>query len=274
DLSGTTQTGTGAAVTGSLTADTSSQVTGSATQDGGTGVTVDGSVTGATVAGDATSGDAVRIADGSQLTGADIKGTSVTGTGIKTQGNVSLEGGTQLAGGSQQGAALDVSGTLNHDPDSSVTTTPDNTGSVIGNENIHEVIPVVPPVPDEGGDTDKPTVPSEPDQKPGGDTDKPTVPSEPDHNQEHDHNQSHNASLRKQAEVNSLRQGAANAQVTQMNRASQDGFHAAGSPPVPVSGYQPAEQTVDISLCDDSDCQSESLDAGTPSQGRAKTSGR
>lgn len=274
DLSGTTQTGTGAAVTGSLTADTSSQVTGSATQDGGTGVTVDGSVTGATVAGDATSGDAVRIADGSQLTGADIKGTSVTGSGIKTQGNVSLEGGTQLAGGSQQGAALDVSGTLNHDPDSSVTTTPDNTGSVIGNENIHEVIPVVPPVPDEGGDTDKPTVPSEPDQKPGGDTDKPTVPSEPDHNQEHDHNQSHNASLRKQAEVNSLRQGAANAQVTQMNRASQDGFHAAGSPPVPVSGYQPAEQTVDISLCDGSDCQSESLDAGTPSQGRAKASGR
>ncbi|EDS4035446.1 filamentous hemagglutinin N-terminal domain-containing protein [Salmonella enterica] len=291
DLSGTTQTGTGAAVTGSLTADTSSQVTGSATQDGGTGVTVDGSVTGATVTGDATSGDAVRIADGSQFTGADIKGTSVTGSGIKTQGNVSLEGGTQLAGGSQQGAALDVSGTLNHDPDSSVTTTPDNTGSVIGNENIHEVIPVVPPVPDEGGDTDKPTVPSEPDQKPGGDTDKPTVPSEPDqkpggdtdkptvpsepdHNQEHDHNQSHNASLRKQAEVNSLRQGAANAQVTQMNRASQDGFHAAGSPPVPVSGYQPAEQTVDISLCDDSDCQSESLDAGRPAQGRAKTSGR
>ncbi|PWD14927.1 hypothetical protein C4869_00550 [Salmonella enterica subsp. enterica serovar Anatum] len=291
DLSGTTQTGTGAAVTGSLTADTSSQVTGSATQDGGTGVTVDGSVTGATVTGDATSGDAVRIADGSQFTGADIKGTSVTGSGIKTQGNVSLEGGTQLAGGSQQGAALDVSGTLNHDPDSSVTTTPDNTGSVIGNENIHEVIPVVPPVPAEGGDTDKPTVPSEPDQKPGGDTDKPTVPSEPDqkpggdtdkptvpsepdHNQEHDHNQSHNASLRKQAEVNSLRQGAANAQVTQMNRASQDGFHAAGSPSVPVSGYQPAEQTVDISLCDGSDCQSESLDAGTPSQGRAKASGR
>ncbi|EKL0017770.1 filamentous hemagglutinin N-terminal domain-containing protein [Salmonella enterica] len=291
DLSGTTQTGTGAAVTGSLTADTSSQVTGSATQDGGTGVTVDGSVTGATVTGDATSGDAVRIADGSQFTGADIKGTSVTGSGIKTQGNVSLEGGTQLAGGSQQGAALDVSGTLNHDPDSSVTTTPDNTGSVIGNENIHEVIPVVPPVPDEGGDTDKPTVPSEPDQKPGGDTDKPTVPSEPDqkpggdtdkptvpsesdNNQEHDHNQSHNASLRKQAEVNSLRQGAANAQVTQMNRASQDGFHAAGSPSVPVSGYQPAEQTVDISLCDGSDCQSESLDAGTPSQGRAKASGR
>ncbi|EDT1689542.1 filamentous hemagglutinin N-terminal domain-containing protein, partial [Salmonella enterica subsp. enterica serovar Oslo] len=176
-LSGTTQTGTGAAVTGSLTADNSSQVTGSATQDGGAGVTLDGSVTGATVTGDATSGDAVRIADGSQLTGADIKGTSVTGTGIKTQGNVTLEGGTQLAGGSEQGAALDVSGTLNHDPDSSVTTTPDNTGSVIGNENIHEVIPVVPPVPEEGGN-------SQPDHLPDGGVDKPvvdnpSVPSEP-----------------------------------------------------------------------------------------------
>ncbi|ENG6554137.1 filamentous hemagglutinin N-terminal domain-containing protein, partial [Salmonella enterica subsp. enterica serovar Brandenburg] len=176
-LSGTTQTGTGAAVTGSLTADNSSQVTGSATQDGGAGVALDGSVTGATVTGDATSGDAVRIADGSQLTGADIKGTSVTGTGIKTQGNVTLEGGTQLAGGSEQGAALDVSGTLNHDPDSSVTTTPDNTGSVIGNENIHEVIPVVPPVPEEGGN-------SQPDHLPHGGVDKPvvdnpSVPSEP-----------------------------------------------------------------------------------------------
>ncbi|EBY1954758.1 filamentous hemagglutinin N-terminal domain-containing protein, partial [Salmonella enterica subsp. enterica serovar Sandiego] len=176
-LSGTTQTGTGTAVTGSLTADNSSQVTGSATQDGGAGVTLDGTVTGASVTGEATSGDAVRIAGGSQLTGADIKGTSVTGTGIKTQGNVTLEGGTQLAGGSEQGAALDVSGTLNHDPDSSVTTTPDNTGSVIGNENIHEVIPVVPPVPEEGGN-------SQPDHLPDGGTDKPavdnpSVPSEP-----------------------------------------------------------------------------------------------
>lgn len=152
-LSGTTQTGTGAAVTGSLTADNASQVTGSATQDGGAGVTLDGTVTGATVTGEATNGDAVRIADGSLLTGADIKGTSVTGTGIKTQGNISLEGGTQLAGGSEQGAALDVSGTLNHDPDSSVTTTPDNTGSVIGHENIHEVIPVVLPTPEEGGNS-------------------------------------------------------------------------------------------------------------------------
>ncbi|EDM7409312.1 hypothetical protein CWG93_18995 [Salmonella enterica subsp. enterica serovar Sandiego] len=59
-----------------------------------------------------------------------------------------------------------------------------------------------------------------------------------------------------------------------MNRASQDGFHAAASPSVPVSGYQPAEHTVDISLCDDSDCQSESLDTVRTAQGRAKTSGR
>ncbi|EHJ5010084.1 filamentous hemagglutinin N-terminal domain-containing protein [Salmonella enterica subsp. enterica serovar Saintpaul] len=70
------------------------------------------------------------------------------------------------------------------------------------------------------------------------------------------------------------RQGAVNAQVSGMNTAQQGGFHSAGMPAVPVSGYQPAGRTVDISLCDGSDCQSESLDAGRPAQGRAKTSGR
>ncbi|EOB6051257.1 hypothetical protein ACHZNU_004747, partial [Salmonella enterica] len=273
-LSGTTQTGTGAAVTGSLTADNASQVTGSASQEGGTGVTLDGTVTGARVTGEATSGDAVRIADGSQLTGADIKGTAVTGTGIKTQGNVSLKGGTQLAGGSEQGAALDVSGTLNHDPDSSVTTTPDNTGIVIGHGNIHEVIPVVPPAQEEGGT-------SQPDHLPGGGVDEPavdnpSVPSEPvhEHEHEHEHSQSHDASLIRQAEVSSQRRGAVNAQVTQRNQPARDGFHSAGTPPVPVDGYTPAAQPVDISLCDGNDCQSESLDAGKPAKGKMASSGR
>lgn len=267
-LSGTTQTGTGAAVTGSLTADNASQVTGSATQDGGAGVTLDGTVTGATVTGEATNGDAVRIADGSLLTGADIKGTSVTGTGIKTQGNISLEGGTQLAGGSEQGAALDVSGTLNHDPDSSVTTTPDNTGSVIGHENIHEVIPVVLPTPEEGGNSQPDHLPDSGVDKPA--MDHPSVPSE----FVHDHSQSHDVSLIKQAEVSSQRQGAVNAQVTQRSQPTRGGFHAAGTPSVPVDGYTPATQPVDISLCDGEHCQSESLDAGKPAKGKMASSGR
>ncbi|EAA0699022.1 hypothetical protein EU962_07930 [Salmonella enterica subsp. enterica serovar Nottingham] len=72
----------------------------------------------------------------------------------------------------------------------------------------------------------------------------------------------------------SQRQGAVNAQVSGMNMAAQGGFHSAGMPAVPVSGYQPAERTVDISLCEGSDCQSESLDAGKPAEGRAKASGR
>ncbi|EDX4101450.1 filamentous hemagglutinin N-terminal domain-containing protein [Salmonella enterica] len=268
-LSGTTQTGTGAAVAGSLTADNASQVTGQATQSGGAGVTVDGTVTGGTVTGEATSGDAVRIADGSQLTGADIKGTSVTGTGIKTQGNVTLEGGTHLAGGSEQGVALDVSGTLNHDPDSSVTTTPDNTGNVIGHENIHEVIPVVPPVPD--GDDN-----SQPDHLPDGDVDKPvdnpSVPSEPVY--EHEHSKSHDASLIRRAEVSSQRREEVNAQVTQRSQPSRGDFHSAGTPAVPVDGYEPAAQPVDISLCDGNDCQSESLDTGKPVKGNVTPSGR
>lgn len=269
-LSGTTQTGTGAAVAGSLTADNASQVTGQATQSGGTGVTVDGTVTGGTVTGEATSGDAVRIADGSQLTGADIKGTAVTGTGIKTQGNVTLEGGTHLAGGSEQGVALDVSGMLNHDPDSSVTTTPDNTGNVIGHENIHEVIPVVPPVPD--GDDN-----SQPDHLPDGDVDKPavdnpSVPSEPVY--EHEHSKSHDASLIRRAEVSSQRREEVNAQVTQRSQPARGDFHSAGTPAVPVDGYEPAVQPVDISLCDGNDCQSESLDTGKPVKGNVTPSGR
>ncbi|EHB5302374.1 hypothetical protein JXW30_004631, partial [Salmonella enterica subsp. enterica serovar Sandiego] len=132
--------------------------------------------------------------------------------------------------------------------------------------------PTVPSEPDKepGGDTDKPAVPSEPDQKPGDDTDKQTVPSEPGH----DHDQSHDVSLRKQAEVNSLRRGAVNAQVTHRNQVLQDGFHSAGTPSVPVDGYTPAAQPVDISLCEGEHCQSESLDAGKPVKGNVTPSGR
>ncbi|EAA7989078.1 hypothetical protein BRR55_25460, partial [Salmonella enterica] len=271
-LTGTTQTGTGIAVTGNLKADTSSQMTGSAIQDGGTGVTLDGTMTGVTVTGDATSGDAVHIADGSQLTATVVKGNSVDGAGIRTEGNVSLLGGTHLTGSasSAQGTALDVSGTLTHDPDSSVTTSPDNAGNVTGSENIHEVIPVVPPVPDEGSN-------SQPDQNPAGGTDKPavdnpSVPSEPVHDQEH--GREHDVSLSTQAEVTSQRRGAVNAQVTQRSQPPRDGFHSAGIPPVLVEGYIPAAQPVDISLCDGDHCQSDSLDTGKPVKENVTPSGR
>ncbi|EJW7171479.1 filamentous hemagglutinin N-terminal domain-containing protein, partial [Salmonella enterica] len=58
-VSGETQTGTGAVVSGKLTADDTTQVTGKATQESGTGVTLNGTVTGGKVDGTATSGDAV-----------------------------------------------------------------------------------------------------------------------------------------------------------------------------------------------------------------------
>lgn len=73
-------------------------------------------------------------------------------------------------------------------------------------------------------------------------------------------------SLLKQAEMTGVRQGASNAQVTQRNQPAQNGFHSAGTPPVPVEGYQPPEQSVDISLCDGDHCQSESLDAVKPAE--------
>ncbi|EKI6304517.1 hypothetical protein PF374_003025 [Salmonella enterica] len=272
-LSGTSQTGTGAAVSGSVTADDHSVVSGEATADGGTGVSVSGAVTGGKVTGTSTTGDAVHMADGAQINNAEISGTSQDGTAIRTEGQVSVSG-SHLRGDSVNGSDLVVSGTLSHDPDTTI-----DAKTVTGQENIQEVKPVTPP-PAEGGDEG-----GKPEHNTDGDSDSsaggsPSVPSEPGHDQRPGHSQNpeqghgYPASFRKQAEVNSLRQGATNARVTQMNRASQDGFHAAGLPPVPVSGYQPAEQTVDISLCDGSDCQSASLDAGRPAQGRAKTSGR
>ncbi|ECY1275762.1 filamentous hemagglutinin N-terminal domain-containing protein [Salmonella enterica] len=270
-LSGTSQTGAGAAVSGSVTADDHSVVSGEATADGGTGVSVSGAVTGGKVTGTSMTGDAVHMADGAQINNAEISGTSQDGTAIRTEGQVSVSG-SHLRGDSVNGSDLVVSGTLSHDTDTTI-----DAETVTGQENIQEVKPVTPP-PAEGGDEG-----GKPEHNTDGDSDSsaggsPSVPSEPGHDQRPGHSQNpeqgYPALLRKQAEVSSLRQGAANAQVTQMNRASQDGFHAAGSPPVPVSGYQPAEQTVDISLCDGSDCQSASLDAGRPAQGRAKTSGR
>ncbi|EHF2631004.1 hypothetical protein JZQ46_004408, partial [Salmonella enterica subsp. enterica serovar Panama] len=95
-----------------------------------------------------------------------------------------------------------------------------------------------------------------------------------DHDHDHDHSQSHDASLIRQAEVSSQRRGAVNAQVTQRSQPARDGFHSAGTPPVPVDGYTPAAQPVDISLCDGNDCQSESLDAGKPAKGNMTPSGR
>ncbi|EGL9320536.1 filamentous hemagglutinin N-terminal domain-containing protein [Salmonella enterica] len=259
-LSGTSQTGTGAAVSGSVTADDHSVVSGEATADGGTGVSVSGAVTGGKVTGTSTTGDAVHMADGAQINNAEISGTSQDGTAIRTEGQVSVSG-SHMHGDSVNGSDLVVSGMLSHDPDTTI-----DAKTVTGQENIQEVKPVEPPSASGGSDSSA-----------GG---SPSVPSEPGHDQRPGHSQNpeqghgYPASFRKQAEVNSLRQGATNARVTQMNRASQDGFQAAGLPPVPVSGYQPAEQTVDISLCDGSDCQSASLDAGRPAQGRAKTSGR
>ncbi|ECF7605528.1 filamentous hemagglutinin N-terminal domain-containing protein [Salmonella enterica] len=91
-VSGETQTGTGAVVSGKLTADNTTQVTGAARQNGGTGVTLNGTVTGGKVDGTATSGDAVQIADGGVLTNAVVTGNATgNGTGVALSGAVSLD---------------------------------------------------------------------------------------------------------------------------------------------------------------------------------------
>ncbi|ECC1695428.1 hypothetical protein DPB93_24390 [Salmonella enterica subsp. salamae] len=252
-LNGTSQTGTGAVVSGAITADEQSGLRGEATAAGGTGVRVSGTVAGGTVAGISTTGNAVHLTDGAQINDAVVLGTSQDGVGIRSEGQVNAIG-SQLRGDSLNGTDMVVSGMLSHDAGTKI-----DAETVIGQENIHEVKPVLPPVTD-GGDEPSGDKPSE--DKPSGE-----IPSE------NDQNPGNAASLLKQAEITSVRQGGASAQVTRMNQPERDGFHSAATPPVPVKEYRPSEQVVDISLCDGDHCQSESLDAGKPAE-KIKRSGQ
>ncbi|EKS6156469.1 filamentous hemagglutinin N-terminal domain-containing protein [Salmonella enterica] len=234
-LSGTTETGAGAIISGMITSDEHSEVSGSASTDGGTGVRVSGTLVGGKLTGaSTTTGDALHLTDGARVSGADIEANAYDGVAIRTEGQVSISG-SQVSGHSVNGTDLEVSGTLSHDPDTEI-----DARSVVGRENIQEVKPVTPPpATEEGGDS-----------------------------------QEHEVSLIRQAEVSSQRRGAVNAQVTQRSQPTKGGFHAAGTPSVPVDGYTPAAQPVGISLCSGNDCQSESLDAGKPAKGSVTSSGR
>ncbi|EJB3895834.1 filamentous hemagglutinin N-terminal domain-containing protein [Salmonella enterica] len=235
-LNGSSQTGTGAVVSGSVTADDHSGLNGEATTGGGTGVSVSGTVEGGMITGVSTTGNAVHLTDGARINDAVVLGTSRDGAGIRTEGQVSVSG-SQLKGDSLNGTDLVISGMLSHDADSKI-----EAETVTGQENIHEVKPVSPPVTD-GGD------------KPSGD-----IPSGNEQNQES------TGSFLKQVVINRVRMDTSNAQVTHMNQPAQSGFHSAGTPPVPVKEYRPSEQTVDIRLCDGDSCRSESLNAGKPAE--------
>lgn len=240
-IAGSTTDGTGVDISGNLI-NNNTTITGVA-NGAGNGAKLSGNLTGThpggtKVVGRSTKGSAVLITDGAQIDGVKVLGRSQDGPAIKTDGQVSVTD-SQLIGNSVNSADLDVSGTLSYDQDTTI-----DAGIVTGQENIREVKPVPPlPVAEEGN----------------------TSKSEANS----DRGRGHNESLSKQVEVNS----AVNTQVTQMNRVSQDGFHPAGTPPVPVKGYRPAERMVDISLCDGNDCQSESLYVGKPAEIRARTSG-
>ncbi|ENF9608414.1 hypothetical protein ABRF41_005084, partial [Salmonella enterica] len=145
-VKGRSHNGTGLAAGGNVTLN-HALISGEAQGDGGTGVSLNGSITGGTVNGTSTSGDAVRIKD-ARLTGTEVNGVSQSGAGIKTQGNVTLSG-VDLSAASENGkAALDVSGTLNHDQNTVM-----RADRVVGQENIHELQLDTPPSPGEGGAT-------------------------------------------------------------------------------------------------------------------------
>ncbi|EAW1231033.1 filamentous hemagglutinin N-terminal domain-containing protein [Salmonella enterica] len=263
-----TGTGSGVNVSGSDSTATNTSISGN-TADG-TGVSISGNLTSAgstTVSGNATgSGSGVHLNNGT-VTGGLVQGDSLNGAGIRTEGHVNVSG-SQLKGNSVNGTDLVVSGMLSHDPDTTI-----EAETVTGQENIQEVKPVTPPpaTDDDGSqpghDTDSGNTDSGSDNPA---VDRPSVPSEPESQSERDPD----ASLRKETEVNTLRQGAVNAQVINMNQPAQDGFHASGTSPVPVKGYLPPERKVDISLCDGENCRSVSLNAARPAEGNVTPSGR
>lgn len=291
-VKGGSHNGTGLAAGGNVTLN-HALISGEAQGDGGTGVSLNGSITGGTVNGTSTSGDAVRIKD-ALFTGTEVNGVAQSGTGVKTQGNVTLKS-TELSATSENGITdLDVSGALNRDQYSVI-----NADRIVGQENIHVLQPDTPPSPGEGGATgsgDNAT-PDTGDSGgvAGGDTGAGesggtvTPPSGgtggdagnnngntglaagsegsiPDNNAAQPGGVPGPA-IREQILVSALRQQAVNAQVTRMNQAAQDGFHSAATPVVPVTGYQAKPQNVEISLCDGDSCQPESLDAARPAEG-------
>ncbi|EDW0787403.1 filamentous hemagglutinin N-terminal domain-containing protein, partial [Salmonella enterica subsp. enterica] len=301
-VKGRSHNGTGLAAGGNVTLN-HALISGEAQGDGGTGVSLNGSITGGTVNGTSTSGDAVRIKD-ARLTGTEVNGVSQSGAGIKTQGNVTLSG-VDLSAASENGkAALDVSGTLNHDQNTVM-----RADRVVGQENIHELQPDTPPSPGEGGATGSGgnTTPDTGDSGgvAGSDTGSgesgETVTPPPGGNGGDAGNNGNTgsatggegsltennvalrgevpgAAIREQMTgqmfVSALHRQAVNAQVTRMNQAAQDGFHSAATPVVPVTGYQAKPQNVEISLCDGDSCQPESLDAARPAEGVVTSSGK
>ncbi|EJY0731513.1 filamentous hemagglutinin N-terminal domain-containing protein [Salmonella enterica] len=295
---GRSDNGTGLAADGNVTLN-GALISGSV-QGSGTGVSLKGNITGGTVTGiSVSSGDAVQIVD-SRLTDTEVKGDSQTGAGVKTQGNVTLQG-TELSATSEHGITdLDVSGALNRDQYSVISA-----DRIAGQENIHVFQPDTPPSPEEGGATGSGgnTTPDTGDSGgvAGGDTGSgesggtvtppsggtggdagnngntgSTAGSEgsiPDNNAAQPGG-APGPAIREQILVSALRQQAVDAQVTRMNQATPDGFHSAATPVVPVTGYQAKPQNVEINLCDEESCQPEALDAAMPAEGVVTSSGK
>ncbi|EHK0248300.1 hypothetical protein P3M95_004666 [Salmonella enterica] len=185
-----------------------------------------------------------------------MSGVSQSGAGVNTQGNVTLNG-VELNASSENGVAgLEVSGTLNHDQHSVI-----KADGVVGQENIYEIQPDTPPSPGgTGGDDDNNGNTGSEGILPDNNTAQPGEVPGP--------------VIGEQVGISAIRQQAVDAQVTRMNQMALDGFHSAGIPLVPVEGYEPAVQPVDISLCDGEHCQSDSLDTGKPVKENVTPSGR
>ncbi|EEM3688453.1 filamentous hemagglutinin N-terminal domain-containing protein [Salmonella enterica] len=299
---GRSQNGTGLSADGNVNLN-ASLISGSVL-DSGTGVSLKGNITGGRVSGvSGSGGDGVLIVD-SLFTDTEVNGVSQSGTGVKTQGNVTLQG-AELRATSENGVAdLDVSGALYRDQYSVI-----NADRMAGQENIHVLQPDTPPSPGEGGaignggnttpDTGDSGGVAGSDTGSGESGEIVTPPpggtaggagnngntgsatggegSLPENNVAQ-RGEASGPDIRGQVTgqmfVSAFRQQAVDAQVTRMNQATPDGFHSAATPVVPVTGYQAKPQNVEISLCDEDSCQPESLDAARPAEGVVTSSGK
>lgn len=121
-LNGTTETGTGSQVmAGAKVISTGTSVlSGEATGNDGKGTVVSGEISGGKVTGVATNGPALILENGAVVKDADVSGKSTSGTGAVVNGTVELVD-SSLNGTTESGKGTVISGALTQDADSSVS---------------------------------------------------------------------------------------------------------------------------------------------------------
>ncbi|EHQ1744635.1 hypothetical protein JYZ04_004891, partial [Salmonella enterica subsp. enterica serovar Oranienburg] len=233
----------------------------------GSGVDVSGDVTGGSINGSATgSGAGVMVSgENTTLTDTTVSGTTADGTGVKVTGSLTSEGSTTVNGNSTgTGSGVDVSGSVGGGQLSGSSV--DGVGirfsdtarlsgtTVSGSSQSGAGISSEGNVQLNNVQLNASSV-SGPDLSISG-----SLSYDRGTNIEASTISGRDSMLSETAlPLPALRQGAVNADISRMNQPGLDGFHDAGTPPVPVKEYRALPRDVNISVCSGSDCESFSL---------------